>query len=302
MSIYYELTVVTGQRDNAGTDSGIFIQLHGEKGVSNEVRLNNYGQQKDSFETGQKDKFIIKVEEHVFDDCGDIYGISLFSDMTKSSASWNLASITVERKVANNKTGKKTNFKYNDWISNQEKIFIIAEDENPTFYTSTQKISFVYKPFALPHSTQYENKTLNTKEILEETRTKSIYTLTTAVKTELSLKNTGGGELSAPIEGLEAKVHTSLERMFSGSLGRERYQEHEETQRKKEITHSSIEDNWKFNVSDHQRYFKRIGFKTIETTYIKINEMIMLRDQVVTGFENGGLVEISEQEFKELTS
>ena len=38
----YRFAVKTGDESGAGTDSNIFVILHGEKAVSNEVRLNGY--------------------------------------------------------------------------------------------------------------------------------------------------------------------------------------------------------------------------------------------------------------------
>src|SRR5688572_10037516 len=42
MAANYEFTIHTGDQATAGTDSNIFVILHGERGTTDEVRLNGY--------------------------------------------------------------------------------------------------------------------------------------------------------------------------------------------------------------------------------------------------------------------
>jgi hypothetical protein len=42
MAANYEFTIHTGDQATAGTDSNIFVVLYGERGTTDEVRLNGY--------------------------------------------------------------------------------------------------------------------------------------------------------------------------------------------------------------------------------------------------------------------
>ena len=50
----YEVTVTTGDVLNAGTDADVFLQLYGEDGKSQEIKLRN---RTDNFERKAVDKF-----------------------------------------------------------------------------------------------------------------------------------------------------------------------------------------------------------------------------------------------------
>ena len=55
----YEVTVVTGNEFNAGTDADVFLQLYGEDGKSQEMKLRN---RTDNFERNAVDKFKVTDE------------------------------------------------------------------------------------------------------------------------------------------------------------------------------------------------------------------------------------------------
>lgn len=56
----YKITVVTGKVSGAGTDTNVFIVLHGERGDSSHIILDNKG--KDDFETGTTCAFNISMD------------------------------------------------------------------------------------------------------------------------------------------------------------------------------------------------------------------------------------------------
>jgi hypothetical protein len=90
MSAKYEFTVKTGDEAGAGTDSNIFVILHGERGRTDEVRLNGYIKG-NAFERNQTDTFMAPFGE----DVGDIYKITLRSDKRYSGSAWLLDRIDV---------------------------------------------------------------------------------------------------------------------------------------------------------------------------------------------------------------
>lgn len=56
----WSLWIWTSDLANAGTDAGIFFQVYGEKGKSDEIKLDN---KTDNFEQGQVDRFMVSIQE-----------------------------------------------------------------------------------------------------------------------------------------------------------------------------------------------------------------------------------------------
>lgn len=57
----YEVSVVTGKALGAGTDSLVYVTLEGTAGVTEELHLADSGTNKDPFERGQTDVFLLQV-------------------------------------------------------------------------------------------------------------------------------------------------------------------------------------------------------------------------------------------------
>lgn len=55
----WSLWIWTSDVKGAGTDAQVFLQIYGEKGKSDEFKLENNS---DSFEQGQLDKFVVSPE------------------------------------------------------------------------------------------------------------------------------------------------------------------------------------------------------------------------------------------------
>lgn len=55
----WSLWIWTSDVKGAGTDAQVFLQIYGEKGKSDEMKLENNS---DSFEQGQVDKFMVSLE------------------------------------------------------------------------------------------------------------------------------------------------------------------------------------------------------------------------------------------------
>lgn len=104
----YNFVIHTGDQYKAGTDSNIFVILHGERGISSEIRLNGYISG-NAFERNKIDKFGIEFP----DDYGDIYQINLRSDCKYSGSGWLLDYIYVQKENSPN----QSKFMYSQWIS-----------------------------------------------------------------------------------------------------------------------------------------------------------------------------------------
>lgn len=92
----YDITVYTGDVEDAGTDANVSIILHGTKGNSKQTRLSNSA--KDTFERGRYDVF-----QMTSNDIGDIKMITIQHDNSGKKAGWFLDGVKV-RCFNNNKT------------------------------------------------------------------------------------------------------------------------------------------------------------------------------------------------------
>jgi hypothetical protein len=91
----YKFEVKTADEYLAGTDSNIFVILHGEVQQSNEVRLNGYISG-NAFERDSLDKFEIPFDD-LGGDLGRVYKIDLRSDCKYGGSDWRVSYLTVTR-------------------------------------------------------------------------------------------------------------------------------------------------------------------------------------------------------------
>lgn len=111
MSNYdYNFTIHTGDELWAGTDSNIFVQLIGERGITNEMRLNGYIKG-NAFERNKTDTCSVPFNKNV----GDVYRIRLRSDHRHGGADWLLDYIYVQGEDE----CSKTEFQIAEWIDDK---------------------------------------------------------------------------------------------------------------------------------------------------------------------------------------
>ncbi|XP_064633987.1 lipoxygenase homology domain-containing protein 1-like isoform X3 [Lineus longissimus] len=89
ISIPYEVTVWTGDKSGAGTDSNVFLQMYGEKGKTEEFQLRN---RTDNFEKNQIDKFKIEAA-----DIGHLLKVRIGHDGTGPLSGWYLNKLMIQR-------------------------------------------------------------------------------------------------------------------------------------------------------------------------------------------------------------
>ena len=77
--------VTTSDMRGAGTDANVFFVLYGDKGKSEEIKLDN---KTDNFERGSVDKFKADIK-----DVGVPYKIRIGHDNSKSYSDWHLAKV-----------------------------------------------------------------------------------------------------------------------------------------------------------------------------------------------------------------
>ncbi|VDM36349.1 unnamed protein product [Hydatigera taeniaeformis] len=104
----YRITVVTGDFEDAGTDSRVFLVMFGEHGESPQFRLTS-PDRRDLFSSGAVSKFIIRTAN-----LGDISHVRVSRDDSGSKSGWFLKRIIVEDP---SRPHCCYLFTCNDWIS-----------------------------------------------------------------------------------------------------------------------------------------------------------------------------------------
>ncbi|NWV97363.1 LOXH1 protein, partial [Machaerirhynchus nigripectus] len=112
----WSLWIWTSDIKNAGTDATIFFQIYGDKGKSDEVKLDNNS---DNFETGQTDKFMIELP-----DLGTFYKLRIWHEKRNPFAGWHLNKVTLLKTL----TKEKYSFNCGRWLDiNEEDNEIVRE-------------------------------------------------------------------------------------------------------------------------------------------------------------------------------
>ncbi|XP_032395727.1 lipoxygenase homology domain-containing protein 1 isoform X1 [Etheostoma spectabile] len=107
----WSLWIWTSDVKGAGTDAQVFLQIYGEKGKSDEIKLENNS---DSFEQGQLDKFMIEMP-----DIGRLLKVRIWHEKRSPFAGWHLAKVTLLKTL----TMEKYSFECGRWLD-------INEDDN----------------------------------------------------------------------------------------------------------------------------------------------------------------------------
>ncbi|KAK7896482.1 hypothetical protein WMY93_021807 [Mugilogobius chulae] len=107
----WSLWIWTSDVKGAGTDAQVFLQIYGENGKSDEIKLENNS---DSFEQGQVDKFIIEMP-----DIGRLRKVRIWHEKRNPFAGWHLAKVTLLKTL----TMEKYSFECGRWLD-------INEDDN----------------------------------------------------------------------------------------------------------------------------------------------------------------------------
>ncbi|XP_067839158.1 lipoxygenase homology domain-containing protein 1-like [Heptranchias perlo] len=101
----YEITMVTGDTPNGGTDANIYMSVFGANGSTEETLLDKNG---DRFERGQEDTFNMVIA-----DIAPLRKIRIRTDAKGNRPDWFLDKVI----MLNQSTEEMTTFTYNDWLS-----------------------------------------------------------------------------------------------------------------------------------------------------------------------------------------
>nr|XP_057920226.1 lipoxygenase homology domain-containing protein 1 isoform X2 [Doryrhamphus excisus] len=107
----WSLWIWTSDVKGAGTDAQVFLQIYGENGKSDEVKLENNS---DSFEQGRLDKFMIETP-----DIGRLLKVRIWHEKRHPFAGWHLGRVSLLKTL----TMEKYSFECGRWLD-------INEDDN----------------------------------------------------------------------------------------------------------------------------------------------------------------------------
>ena len=108
----YYFVVHTCDEYLAGTDSNIFVTLHGEKGVSESQRLNGHISG-NAFERNNYDVFSVDYDH----DVGEVYKIVVQTDAKYGGSDWKCNYIRVSTGKIEKDSGEGSHFVINEWIT-----------------------------------------------------------------------------------------------------------------------------------------------------------------------------------------
>ncbi|GLC44364.1 hypothetical protein PLESTF_000049800 [Pleodorina starrii] len=102
--VEYRITTYTSDIRGAGTDSNVFIELHGDQGSVGQSRLETAA---NNFERGQVDNFIVKATN-----IGELQRVVIWHDNSGLGSDWHLQQV----EVFSGATQKSYFFPCNDWL------------------------------------------------------------------------------------------------------------------------------------------------------------------------------------------
>jgi hypothetical protein len=104
----YEITVVSGTERGPGTNANVYLTLHGDKGSSGEIALDNDA---DNFEAGSVDSFVVDAP-----DIGKIERITIRHDDKGFASGWFLEQVAIR----DQETGEELTFPCGQWLARRE--------------------------------------------------------------------------------------------------------------------------------------------------------------------------------------
>ncbi|XP_050409617.1 lipoxygenase homology domain-containing protein 1 [Patella vulgata] len=107
----YHVTVETGKQWGAGTDANVYIMLFGEIDDTGKMFLKSSSTNKNKFEKGQKDEFILEAVQ-----IGDLKKIRIGHDNAGGGGAWFLENVVIDAPSL----GKKWVFQCGRWLSEKD--------------------------------------------------------------------------------------------------------------------------------------------------------------------------------------
>ncbi len=134
----YYFVVHTCDEYLAGTDSNIFVTLHGEKGTSESQRLNGHISG-NAFERNDYDCFYIDYDH----DVGEVYKITIHTDDMYAGSDWKCDYFHISTQEINKSSDNCSQFIVNEWIQDSSKNYEYIADKGYNYSSKVKKDNFV---------------------------------------------------------------------------------------------------------------------------------------------------------------
>ncbi|KAH9519113.1 Lipoxygenase y domain-containing protein 1 [Bulinus truncatus] len=132
--VSWQAWVQTSDKRNAGTDANVYVCIYGDKGKSDDIKLDNKG---DNFEQGKTDTFRFSTPE-----LGKLYKIRVWHDNAGAFAGWHLEKIELQSLESK----EKFTFNCNRWLAEDE-------DDKEIVREIPAEAPSIKKPLPLVHYT-----------------------------------------------------------------------------------------------------------------------------------------------------
>ncbi|XP_078474946.1 lipoxygenase homology domain-containing protein 1-like [Lampetra planeri] len=133
----YNVTVYTGTETGAGTDANVRIWIYGDD-VAENIILNHSTRNKDAFENGQVDEFLVKLHP-----LGRIKSIIVGNDGSQSFPCWSFKQLVIKERSS----GCTTMFVCECWINDGNETLYpkeVTSCETETNHTATTDVTTVF--------------------------------------------------------------------------------------------------------------------------------------------------------------
>lgn len=134
----YYFVVHTCDEYLAGTDSNIFVTLHGEKGISESKRLNG-NISGNAFERNDYDCFSVKYDH----DVGEVYKITIHTDAKYAGSDWKCDYFHISTHSINKESSDCSQFIINEWITDASKQYEYTVDRGYNYEPTVDKDKYL---------------------------------------------------------------------------------------------------------------------------------------------------------------
>lgn len=134
----YYFVVHTCDEYLAGTDSNIFVTLHGEKGTSESKRLNG-NISGNAFERDDYDCFSVNYDH----DVGEVYEITIQTDGRYAGSDWKCDYFHISTHDINKSSDDCSQFMINDWIKDSSTKYKYIVDRGYNYSSTVDKDKYL---------------------------------------------------------------------------------------------------------------------------------------------------------------
>lgn len=205
----YYFVVHTCDEHLAGTDADIFVTLYGEKGHSEEKRLNGYIEE-DAFERNDYNCFSVPYEHEV----GEVYKIKIHTDMSGSKPGWKCDYIHISTKKIDRWSEDCCQFLISEWIEDSSRKYEYTANRGYPY--NVEKYTKDYQvvqsgELIVPPGVDYEKEVVTSVTVQVESSSLKTIDIETSAQLELDYK--------VVETDFEMRLNTTIEETTSCTIG-----------------------------------------------------------------------------------